>query len=245
MREERATVVAGLIGEPRESRTVHAHLVEVDIAVALAREHEPLAVRAQRALGVVAVAVRQALQVTAVGLRRPDVVRPVDRPSVTLAHVGRRRARVAARVRRGEQHALVVIVEIAAGGAALAGAHQRALPGPEVIDVLLVARPLSGRRLKDEPGAVGAPVGLGVLAAERELPEMREVRFAGPDQRVGHDRGRRHGAEQRGLRRLDGLGRDHEDERQQCGAGREELVHVRVSFPALRSVRHPDSRAGR
>ena len=43
----------------------------------------------------------------------------------------------------------------------------------DVHDVLLVARPAVARRLEDQPLAVAAEVRLGVLAAVRELPDVR------------------------------------------------------------------------
>src|SRR5262249_60532433 len=41
------------------------------------------------------------------------------------------------------------------------------------------------RRLEDEPGAVRRPVALRVLPAERELPQVLEVRLALADHAVG------------------------------------------------------------
>ena len=159
-REIRSTVVAELIGEPHDARAVRMHLVQVEVAVAHGSEHDPATVDRERGLGVVAGRAGEATEVGAVGPRGEDVVALSDRPHVALREVRRRRARVAREVGRGEQHAPIPVVEVAAGGAALASAHPLECAGREVEHELLIAGIAVARGLEDQLGSVARPVGL-------------------------------------------------------------------------------------
>ena len=53
-REERAAVVADLVGQPAHVPAVRVHRVEIEVAVPHRREHDPRTIAAERRLGVVA-----------------------------------------------------------------------------------------------------------------------------------------------------------------------------------------------
>ena len=65
--------------------------------------------------------------------------------------------------------------KVAAGGAALAGRNQVLVAAVGVHDEDLVAIVGRARGLKDQPLAVGRPVGLRILASVRQLPDVAEV----------------------------------------------------------------------
>src|SRR5690606_23022448 len=74
---------------------------------------------------------------------------------------------------------LVVLNEVAAGGAAKAVGHATHSGTVDVHHVLLVAAGIHRvLTLEDQPGPVGAEVGLGVVTAEGELTNVGEVGFA-------------------------------------------------------------------
>src|SRR5690606_6421711 len=116
-------------------------------------------------LGVVAPGVGQALRFGAVHVRAVDVEARVDGPDVALRAVGPRRAGVAMGVGGGVDDALAVSQEVAAGGDALAGGDHADVRAVGVHHEELVALEVVAGGLEDQFGAVGGPVGLGVLAA--------------------------------------------------------------------------------
>ena len=154
-------------------------------------------------LGVVAGGVGEPLEAGAVEGVAHDVVAGGHRPRVALRVVDGRRAGGVGEVGRGVEDAPVAVVEVAAGHAALAARDPPALPGRDVDHVLLVAHHALGlvHPLVDDALAVRAPVALGVLAAEGELPEVPEVRL------VGVDHGRAGELRPRGVARGGGRGR--------------------------------------
>ena len=84
-------------------------------------------------------------------------------------------------------------VEVPAGRAALPRGHAAHVSRGQVHHVLLIASPRRQRGLEDDPPAVGAEVGLGVLSPEGELADVghvplareRGVGPAGPDHEAG------------------------------------------------------------
>ncbi len=179
--EERATVVPGLERQPLHVLAVGVHAVQLDVVVARRREDDGAILPAHRRLGVIPLGARERAKLRAVGLRLEDVVAVVERPDVALAHIGPRGTLGAAQVRRRVKQLGVVRKEVAARGRAQAG-RDRLRCGGIVEDAHredAVAALRVRVRLVREPCAVEAPVGLGVLAAERELLQVFQVRLAG------------------------------------------------------------------
>ena len=75
----------------------------------------------------------------------------------------------------GEDDLVVALKKIGAGRAGRAGADHLLLAGRKVENVDLVALFVAVPGLENQLAAVGGPVGLGVLAAEGELPHVAEV----------------------------------------------------------------------
>ena len=133
-----------------------------------------------RRLGVVAGLVGEPRQPAAVRRGAEDVERVVDGPDITHREVRRRRALGAAQVRRGVDDRLAVRIEVAARRAPVPRAHHALVRAVEIHAEDLVARHAVARRLEDDLRAVEGEVRLRVLAAEGELPDVRQVRLAAP-----------------------------------------------------------------
>jgi hypothetical protein len=71
---------------------------------------------------------------------------------------------------------LIVREKIAASGAALAGGNHVLIGAVGVHDEDLVALQLVARGLEDQPLPIRSPVRFGVLSAERQLPDVVQMR---------------------------------------------------------------------
>jgi hypothetical protein len=182
--EERAAVVARLGRQTFDVLAVFVHAVQVDVAVAHRREDDAAIAPAHGAFGIVARRLGQPRDLTAVCFCREDVVAVVDRPDVTLAHVGLRWALGPCQVRRRVQQMLAVGKEVRACRRALttrdlrgrdtrhrvAMVEDRHRVDPIAADV--VCAPLQRHAL-----TVEAKIRLGVFAAERQLGQLAEPPF--------------------------------------------------------------------
>ena len=122
--EERAAVVARRVREPLHVLAVGVHPIELDVAVAEAREDDRAVLPADRRLGVVARRVGETHDVLAVAVGLEDVVGVVERPDVALAVIGLRRTCIAAEMGRGVDDLLVARHEVRARRRALAARHR-------------------------------------------------------------------------------------------------------------------------
>ena len=148
--------------------------------VAHRREDQAAGHRTDRGFGIVSRLVGDPLQVGPVGVGREDVVPLVDGPYVLTTGAEHRGRTVGVReVGRRVDDPLVTLQEVAASGASLAGTDEVLLAGREVEHENLVAGVLAELALHDQLGAVAGPVRLGVLAAERELPDILEEPLSG------------------------------------------------------------------
>ena len=84
----------------------------------------------------------------------------------------------------------VIGQEVAACGAALAGGNQVLVAAVGVHDENLVAIVGRPRGLKNQPLAVGRPVGLRILASVSQLPDVAEVIGLGRREASGRDAGK-------------------------------------------------------
>ena len=120
--KERAAIVAECVRQACNVRAVHAHRVDIEVAVAQRREHDRGAIRRQRAFRIVVRIIRQPFGVPAIGVRDVDVVIE-ERPDVTLGIIGARRAGRCRMLRGRVEDAAVIREEIAARRAPLAVRH--------------------------------------------------------------------------------------------------------------------------
>ncbi len=191
--EEGAAIVAGSVRQAHDVLAVGVHAVELEIAIARRGEDDRAVEGADRRLGIVGVVVGQLRELAAIGLLRGPVVRAngaaggvsgedlvaaVDRPGIAVRAIRRRWAVGRGEVGRGIEEALAVGKEVGASRLALARRQQgrsRAVDRQRVDLVALVRRPGG---LERELQPVLGPVGLRILAAEGELADVGEVRFA-------------------------------------------------------------------
>ena len=99
-------------------------------------------------------------------------------PLVTAAGHLHDRWCVAAVVCRRVDDAFVALRVVGAGRAALARADEFGLAGRQIENIDLVGGHAAGLALEDQLRAVIRPIGLGVLAFERQLAKVAQVRFA-------------------------------------------------------------------
>ena len=159
------------------ARTVQVHGPQVQVSRRHRRVHDLAGLPIDGPFGIVAGSIGEPLRFRAVHIRQEQVVAGVDRPDVALAAVRARRALVPRQMRRGVQDAAAVRQEVAAGGDAAARRDHALVRAVRVHDVDLVAGGVSPRGLKHKLGAVRRPVGLGVLASERQLADLGEEGF--------------------------------------------------------------------
>jgi hypothetical protein len=186
-------------------RTVGLHRVELEVAVAHRGEHQRAGDRAHGRLGVVAGLLRQLREVLAVGVRDEQVVLAVDVPDVAAAASLRDRRRLGAVVvRRREQDALVALQEVGARRPALARADTIERARAQIEHEDLVRGHIVRTPLQDQAPAVARPVGLGVLAVERQLAHVAQMLFARQvlDRLAGPDLERRDRRDAAGFARL-------------------------------------------
>ncbi len=194
------------IGQAFHAGPVHAHRVDVQVPVTQRGEDDCLSVRRQRSLGVVRRVGGQAARVRAVGVGGIDVV-VVQCPHIAVRVVGTRRAG-GTRVRGARvEDALVVIVEVAAGGAAETG-RDAVRPAPvRAHDVHLIALLVGTLPLEDQEPPGRREIRFGVLPAECELAQVAKVNLS----RVGRERPLRerdhqHQGQGHRTRKLEGIG---------------------------------------
>ena len=226
--EEGAAVVAGRVGHALHVRAVGVHRVELEVAVARGREDDRLAVGRDRGLGVVPGGREERLDVAAVRLGGVDVV-VVEGPDVSVRPVRPRRARRARTERRRVENPVTRRKEVGAGRLALAVGDAVAVRAVGLHREDLVAGQRSLVGLEDEPGVVGRPVRLGVLAAEGQLPDVGEVFLLAGGEKARGGRWRRRGAGALGEGRSRGGGEQ---------AGKQRVSHraADVSRPGRPSV---------
>src|SRR6266496_3405598 len=177
-RKERPAIVTERVRESLHVLAIHVHRVDIEIPVAERRELDRLAVRRERALGVIAGVRSDAACSLAIGGRDVDVV-VVQRPDISFGIVRTRWARRTGMLGGGIEDAAVVVEEIAARRAALA-IRDAMQPRPvDVHDELLIASGVRSLPLEDELPAGAREIGLGVLAAEGELADTSQMHFAG------------------------------------------------------------------
>src|SRR5690606_15796004 len=115
---------------------------------------------------------------------------------------------------RGEEDALIVVVEVAAGRLALAGAHHADVGAVHVHDVLLVACAAVAAGLEDELRPVAAEIRFGVLAAVGDLQDLAKESLPGIRLHLAGERrrGRRSVRRSGSVRLLSAAGSDDQRE---------------------------------
>ena len=176
MREHRAAVIAGSVGELFLVRPIGIHGPQLQVVRCQRRVDHLAGLPVDGTLGVIAGRIGEALFDFARVGGQEDVVAFKDAPQVALAAIGRRGAGVGGQVRGGVDDVLVVLQKIRAGGLALAGRDQVLVRTVGVHYEDLVAPVGRSRRHEDQPLAVRRPVGLGVLPAVGKLDDPVEVR---------------------------------------------------------------------
>ena len=179
-RVESASVVPDAVRQPLHIGAVRGHRVQFQVAVACAREHDPVSDRRKGGLGVVAVGLGELPQVAAVRIGREDVVALVDGPDVPLREVGLGGAGQVGKMRGRVEDLIPRRIEIGTGGAPVAGAHHTGFSRFQVLhDVNPVAPGARLAGLIDEYRSVKSPVRLGVFPAGGQLADIAQVRFSG------------------------------------------------------------------
>src|SRR2546423_542134 len=180
VRPEGAAVITQLVGELLHVGAVGIHGVNVQVAVARGREHDVLAVPGDGGLGIVAVRAAKLFQITPIYLGRKDLIGIVDRPDVAVGIIGLRRTIRACGMSRRKQNAIAGRKEVGASSAALASAHELGYGGVSLgwvygNRVNLIARNAFALVLENQIFVVEGEIGLGILAAKRELPNMAKM----------------------------------------------------------------------
>ena len=189
-REERPAVVSNLLRQPTGVGPIQIHRVDIQIPVTHRGPDDRLAVGRDRGLGVVPRRVRQTLRVQPVDPDGEEIVviqRPAIGPSVTLRL---RRTVGPSQVGGRVQDSAIAGEKIPAGRGAGTGADHPNLFAPEIHHVHLITaerdvgrmhsrgkrvfHPIV-RRLEDEFIPAERKIGLGILSAECQLPDIRQM----------------------------------------------------------------------
>src|SRR5438445_6049742 len=180
VRPEGAAVITQLVGELLHTGAVGIHGVDVEVAVAGGREHDVLAVPGDRGLGVVAVRAAKLFQITPIYLGGKNLIGIVDRPDVAVGIIGLRRTVRACGMSRGKENTIAGGKEVGASSAALASAHELGYGWVSLgwvywNRVNLIARSAFALVLENQIFVVEGEIGLGILAAKRELPNIAKM----------------------------------------------------------------------
>jgi len=176
-RKKRPAVVAQHAREPPQTAAVHAHRVNVQVAVAQRCEHDRLPVGRERPFRIVCRVGRQAARAGAVGVGGIDVV-VVQGPHVAAGVVGTRRARRAGVLGARIEDAPILIEEVAARGASPPGGHPVQPTPVRPHHIHLVALLVGPLPLKDQQPSRCGEIRLGVLPAEGELAQVAKVNLS-------------------------------------------------------------------